>query len=172
MIRHLPLSLASLDRLTTSDTFAGTRGESSARMRDDVYFGYLARREDSGATSAITASGRLLKPLGLEPPERLIRSGGFRLSRWAGYMPVPVRLTLCGLLGSCGTLTESDPLRAPEAVGLKSTTIGQLEFPAKVGPHPPTIEKSAVSAPPIKLATETVNGDLLVTVVWSALEDD
>jgi len=108
----------------------------------------------------------------MKPPERLNRPGGFGGSKQIAYMPVPVRLTLCGLVESCATLTASDALRAPDAVGLKSTTTGQLEFAASVGPHPPTMLKSVALAPPIELVTEIVNGDLLVTVVCSAFEDD
>ena len=87
-------------------------------------------------------------------------------------MPVPLRLTLCGLVGSCGTLTANVALSAVAVVGLNLTPIVHDEFPASDGPQvPPVIVKSAALAPLTPLPIEIVNGDLLMTVVLSVLED-
>ena len=86
---------------------------------------------------------------------------------------MPVRLTACGLVGSCGTLTVSVALSPAVVVGLNFTPIVHDELPASDGPQvPPVIVKSEALAPLTELPIEIVNGDLLVTVVLSVLEDD
>jgi hypothetical protein len=76
---------------------------------------------------------------------------------------VPVRLRLCGLAGSCGTLTVSVALSPAAVVGLNLTPIVHDELPAIDGPQvPPVIVKSPALAPLTELEIEMVNGDLLV----------
>jgi hypothetical protein len=90
-----------------------------------------------------------------------------------GYEPVPVRLTIWGLVGSCGTLTTSDALSAAAVVGLNLTAIVHDELPPSDAPQvPPATVKSVALTPLIALPIEIVNGDLLVTVVLSVLDDD
>ena len=86
---------------------------------------------------------------------------------------MPVRLTLRGLVGSCGTLTVSVALSPAAVVGLNLTPIVHDVWATSDAPHvPPVIVKSAALAPLTELPIEIVNGDLLVTVVLSSLEDD
>jgi len=86
---------------------------------------------------------------------------------------VPVRLTAWGLVGSCGILTVSVALSAAAVVGLNFTPMVHDELPDNDGPQvPPMIVKSGALAPLTELPIEIVNGDLLVTVVLSVLEDD
>jgi hypothetical protein len=56
--------------------------------------------------------------------------------------------------------------------GLNLTPIVQDELPTSVAPQvPPVTVKSAAFAPLTELLIEIVNGDLLVTVVLSVLDD-
>ena len=58
-------------------------------------------------------------------------------------------------------------------MALNLTPIVHDELPASDGPQmPPVIVKSPAFAPLTALPIVIVNGDLLVTVVSSALEDD
>jgi hypothetical protein len=86
---------------------------------------------------------------------------------------VPVRFTIWGLVESCGTLTIGDALSAAAVVGLNLTPIVHHEFPPSDAPQvPAVIVKSAALAPLTALPIEIVNGDPLVTVVLSVLDDD
>ena len=87
-------------------------------------------------------------------------------------MPVPVRFTLCGLVGSCGTVTASVALSALALVGWNFTATVQLELAASVPVQvPPTIVKSDALGPLVLLLVEMVNGDLLVTISLSVFDD-
>jgi hypothetical protein len=75
------------------------------------------------------------------PKERLVAE---RLA--TGPLPVPVRLTLCGLpLALSVMLTEA--LRVPEAEGLKVTLIVQLAAAATELPHVLVCAKSPALVP-------------------------
>lgn len=91
----------------------------------------------------------------------------------AVYEPLPVSFTVCGPVGSCATLTASVALSAAVVVGLNLTPIVHDELPANDAPQvPPVTVKSDASAPLSAVPNEIVNGDLLVKVVLSILEDD
>ena len=98
------------------------------------------------------------------------------------YIPVPVRGTTCGLPPP-SSLINTDPLRAPVAVGLKVTMIVQESPAPKVPPLtqvlPGETRKSTAFVPWIKnchkfivtaplLVTVIVCGALLVFTVWLA----
>ena len=86
---------------------------------------------------------------------------------------MPVRLRLCGLVGSCGTLTVNVALSPAAVVGLNFTPMVHDELPTIDGPQvPPVIVKSPALAPLTKLEIERVSGDLLVSVVLSVFDDD
>ena len=87
-------------------------------------------------------------------------------------MPVPVRLTWRGLVGSWGMLTESVAVSEVVVVGLNFTAIVHDALPDRDGPQvPPVMVKSDASAPLMELLIEIVNGDLLVTMALAVLED-
>ncbi len=52
----------------------------------------------------------------------------------AGAIPVPLRLTLCGLFGALSVI-DSVPVRVPVTVGVKVTLIVQLAPAATEVPH-------------------------------------
>lgn len=62
------------------------------------------------------------------------------------YRPVPLKLTVCGLVGSESVMAR-DAVRAPTAVGLKRTLIVQLPPPARLDPQVVVREKSPLFVP-------------------------
>ena len=87
-------------------------------------------------------------------------------------MPVPLRVTARGLVGSWGTLTDREAASEVVVVGLNFTPIVHDVLPDRDAPQvPPVMVKSVALAPLIELLIEIVNGDLLVTVVLSVLDD-
>lgn len=80
----------------------------------------------------------------------------------AGDVPVPERLTLCGLPAALSA-TASVPPRAPATVGLKVTLAWQLAPAASVAPQLFVWPKS-----PLVLMLETANGEPPVFVTVTA----
>ena len=73
---------------------------------------------------------------------------------------MPVKLTLCGLVGSCGTETASVALSVVVVVGMNITPIVHDELPARDVPHvPPVIVKSDELAPLSALPIEIEYGE-------------
>ena len=94
---------------------------------------------DSDATVARSVQLRLLGTP--DPPAKLLEQlkGQERLllhhsaSAVAGlYLPVPVRLEVCGLPTTALSATCNDPVLAPVAVGVKTTLIVQLVLAARL----------------------------------------
>ena len=86
--------------------------------------------------------------------------------------PVPVRLILCGLVGSFVTLTVMLALSAdPPPVGVNFTPIVHDEFAAAIAPQvpPPTVKSLAFA--PLKLSLNgNENPDRLVTVAFTVFD--
>src|SRR5579864_1124031 len=78
--------------------------------------------------------------------------------------PLPLRVTLCGLLGSEVTVPASVALSVTVLVGLKVTATAHDELPASVEPQVvlPAIVKSPALRPLTALSIDRVNGDMLV----------
>ena len=88
------------------------------------------------------------------------------------HSPVPVRIILCGLVGSLATLTAMLALSAePPPAGVNFTAMVHDECAAAVAPHvPPATVKSPAFAP-LKLSLNaSENPDRLVTVAFSVLD--
>lgn len=88
----------------------------------------------------------------------------------AGAVPVPVRLTVCGLPAAL-SVTVRLALREPTAVGVKVTLIVQCAPAAKEGPQSVVLVKSSASVPVMSML-EIVNpvGAPLVRVTAFAVE--
>ena len=87
--------------------------------------------------------------------------------------PVPVRLMLCGLVGSLLTFTAMLALSAapPPAVGANVTAIVQLELADAAAPQvPPVTVKSPAFAPLMFSLKVSENGDKLVTVAFKVFD--
>ena len=70
---------------------------------------------------------------------------------------MPVRFTVRGLDGSCGTLTASEAVSDAVVVGLNFTPMVQDELPPKDEPQvPPVIVKSGALLPLTALLIEIV----------------
>src|SRR5258708_2354214 len=78
--------------------------------------------------------------------------------------PVPLRLTLCGLLGSLPTVTAMVAVSGePPPVGVNFTASPQLVWAATVGHDPPAAKSPAFA--PLKLSlTGSATPELLVIV--------
>src|ERR1700693_2863065 len=86
--------------------------------------------------------------------------------------PVPVRLMLCGLVGSSATLPATLAVSAePPPLGVNFTAIVHDECAAAIAPHvPPATVKSPAFAP-LKLSLNaSENPDRLVTVAFNVLD--
>jgi hypothetical protein len=78
---------------------------------------------------------------------------------------------LCGLVGSLLTVTCNVADSEAATVGLNVTAIVHEELPPRFGPQvPPVTVKSAAFVPLTPLLTESVKGDLFVTVALSVLD--
>ena len=85
----------------------------------------------------------------------------------SGHGPVPVRLILCGLVGSLLTVTAMLALSAapPPAVGVKVTAIVQLELGDAAAPQVPPVTVKSPAFAPLKLTPrDSENPDKLMTV--------
>ncbi len=83
-----------------------------------------------------------------------------------------MRFTWRGLVGSWGMVTVSVALSEVVVVGLNFTPIVHDALPDEDAPQvPPVIVKSGALGPLIELPIEIVNGDLLIIVVLSVLDD-
>ena len=80
--------------------------------------------------------------------------------------PVPVRLMLCGLVGSLPMLTAMLPLSGdPPPVGVNVTPIVHDEFAGTEAPQvPPVAAKSFAFVPPMFSLNDSAKPDRLVTV--------
>lgn len=59
-------------------------------------------------------------------------------------MPVPDKLTICGLPGASSTMVMV-PVRSPNAAGVKVTFMLQLELAGSLGPQLPDCANSALA---------------------------
>ena len=97
-----------------------------------------------------------------------------RAVQWRDYEPVPFNCTRRGLVGSCGTTTDIVAVSNEVVVGLNLTAIVHDRLPASDAPQvpAPVFVKSPALAPLIELLIEIVNGDQLVIVALSVLDDE
>ena len=86
--------------------------------------------------------------------------------------PVPVRLMLCGLVGSFATLTAMLALSAePPPVGVNFTAIVHDECAAAVAPQVPPATVKSLAFAPLKLSLNgSENPDRLVTVAFKVFD--
>ena len=87
--------------------------------------------------------------------------------------PVPVRLTLCGLVGSLLTFTAMLALSAapPPAVGVNVIAIVQFELGNPTAPQVPPVTAKSPAFAPLKLSPrDGENPDKLVIVAFSVFD--
>ena len=67
-------------------------------------------------------------------PNRFLNEGYLRSTAIERYLPVPVRLTMCGLPAALSVIVTA-PVRIPVALGVNLTLILQLDPAATDEPH-------------------------------------
>jgi hypothetical protein len=102
----------------------------------------------------------------------LVAQSKLDIDAFSNYGPVPVRLRMCGLVGSLATLTAMLALSAePPAVGVNFTATVHDECAAAVAPQVPPATAKSLAFAPLKLSLDgSEDPDRLVTVAFNVLE--